>query len=70
VFSDGAVFSFEELKRDSEVILLRDASRRFRIELPIEGGMSKLSPDDGANWQNLYTVWKDLIAPELPTAPR
>ena len=52
-------FFFEELKRENGVILLRDPSRAFRIELPINGGMSRLSPDDGVKWQNLYKVRKE-----------
>ena len=55
----SAAFYFEEVKRDNEVILLRGASRKFRIELPIKDGMSRLSPDDGVKWQDLYEVRKD-----------
>ncbi|MEO5803383.1 MAG: WD40 repeat domain-containing serine/threonine-protein kinase [Verrucomicrobiota bacterium] len=54
-----ADFYFEELKRDGEVIVLKDASRNFRIQIPIKGGMSKLSTDDGKTWRDLYEVKKE-----------
>ena len=57
--SVNGVFSFDELKRDAEMILLRDTSRHFTVEIPIRGGTSKLSADDGVTWQKLYKVRKE-----------
>ena len=52
-------YYFEELRRDKEIILLRDSSRSARLEIPINGGASRFSPDDGATWQPLYDVRKE-----------
>lgn len=52
---------FEEVQRDSEFILLRDASRRILVALPIKGGKSRLSFDEGITWQNLYEVQKETL---------
>jgi len=52
-------YYFEELQRDQEFIVLRDASRKFRVQLPVKSGMSKLSMDDGESWRNLYEVLKE-----------
>jgi len=54
-----AVFYLDEIKRDTEVILLKDASRGFTIEVPIKGGPSRLSADDGRTWLRLYDVRRD-----------
>jgi hypothetical protein len=51
-------YYFDELKRDAKVILLRDASRNMTIELPINGGQSRFSTDDGVTWHDLYSVRK------------
>ena len=53
------VYSFEELERNEEVILLRDASRKFRVKIPVKGGMCRLSIDDGATWRNLSEVRRE-----------
>jgi hypothetical protein len=55
----SAVFTFDELLRDASVIRLNDASRGITIELPIIGGQSRLSTDDGATWHPLYQVSKE-----------
>ena len=54
----SAAFYFAELKRDEKVIRLQDASRGITIELPVAGGQSRLSSDEGATWQVLYQVRK------------
>ncbi len=55
----AAAFYFEEVKRDSRAILLKDAGRGFTIEIPIKGGQSRLSADDGKTWLKLYDVRKE-----------
>jgi hypothetical protein len=52
-------FYFEELKRESELIWLKDASRNLLIQLPVKEGASKISADGGKTWQKLYDVRKD-----------
>jgi hypothetical protein len=52
----AAAFYFEEVKREGGMIVLKDAGRHFTIQLPILGGTSKLSADDGRTWQTLYEV--------------
>lgn len=55
--SDGsAAFLFQEVKRDSDWIVLKDAGRGFTIRLPVQGGFSGLSADDGKTWGSLYQV--------------
>ena len=49
---------FDEVQRDAKVILLKDAGRGMTVELPINGGQSRFSTDDGASWHNLYQVRK------------
>jgi tetratricopeptide (TPR) repeat protein len=53
------VYYFDELQRDQEFIILRDASRNFRVQIPVQGGMSKLSMDDGNSWRKLYDLQKE-----------
>jgi hypothetical protein len=55
----SAAFYFEEIKRDPEMIVLKDANRRLTVQIPIGGGSSKWSADDGATWQTLYEVRKE-----------
>jgi tetratricopeptide (TPR) repeat protein len=55
----SAAFYFEEIKRDGEIILLKDTGRNFSIRIPIRGGISELSTDDGRHWRNLYEVTKE-----------
>lgn len=55
----GGCFYFEEMKREGEMIWLRDASRNLLIRLPIKGGASTISGDCGLNWQKLYDVRKE-----------
>jgi hypothetical protein len=50
------VYKFEELVRDENWIFIKDRSRGYTIKLPRKGGMSKLTGDDGAHWQDLYVV--------------
>ena len=52
-------YYFEELKRDDQVVLLRDASRGMTIQIPLPGGESRFSWDDGATWSRLYDVQKE-----------
>lgn len=54
-----AVFKFEELVRDEEWIFIKDRARKYTIRIPRKGGMSKLTGDDGAHWQDLYAVKKE-----------
>ena len=54
-----AVFYFEEEKRNADFILLKDASRNFKFQIPVGGGDSRLSTDGGANWRVLYPVRKE-----------
>lgn len=49
---------FEELKRDSDIILLNDASRHISVQIPIKGGVSKISVN-GEAWGDLYEVRKE-----------
>jgi len=49
-------YQFAELRRDYEWIYLYDAGRNFTIRLPIKGGRSSLSTDDGRSWRPLYEV--------------
>lgn len=54
----GAQFSFNESRRDENWIVLHDAERRMTIRLPVKGGLSELSTDDGQSWRGLYKVQK------------
>ena len=47
---------FEEIRRDSDFIYLRDDSRGYSIRLPITGGNSAISSDQEKSWQTLYQV--------------
>jgi hypothetical protein len=55
----GELFYFEEIKRDGEMIWLKDASRNLLIQLPVKGGALTISGDGGQNWQKLYDVRKE-----------
>ncbi len=55
-------FYFEEIKRDTQMILLKDPSRNLSIQLPIVGGRSKLSVDGGSTWTDFYEVKRSLAA--------
>jgi hypothetical protein len=57
-FSEGYLFT--EIRRDSNTIVLRDPNRQFRVRVPADGGMAKLSTDDGNTWQDLYLVTKEV----------
>jgi len=52
-------FYFEEIERDGSHIMLKDSGRSFMIEIPTQGGMSRLSPDEGVTWRELYEVRKE-----------
>lgn len=52
-------FYFEETKRDSDTIWLKDPSRNLLIQLPVKGGASKISSDAGQTWHKLYDVQKE-----------
>ena len=55
----GEFFYFQELKRESEMIWLKDASRNLLIRLPVKGGACEISADGGRTWQKLYNIQKD-----------
>jgi hypothetical protein len=52
-------YTFKEVTRDGETILINDGSRKFSIRIPIKGGESLLSVDSGKSWQKLYDVRKE-----------
>ena len=52
---------FEELKRDGQGVLLRDAGRGMTILIPLAGGESRFSTDDGATWQRLSTCGRSEL---------
>jgi hypothetical protein len=54
----GRVASFTETQRDDKVIVLQDPTRHLTLQLPVTGGMSKFSVDDGRTWQPLFEVRK------------
>ena len=49
-------FTFEESRRDLEHIYLRDPPRGVAIRLPVAGGRSALSNDDGKSWGAFYPI--------------
>ena len=49
-------YTFEEIRRDAEYIVLHDSSRGFTIRVPVAGGRSFLSTDGEKTWRNLYEV--------------
>lgn len=49
-------YQFVESRRDDTWIYLYDAGRNFTIRLPIKGGRSSLSTDNGKNWRPLYNI--------------
>src|SRR5262249_46317782 len=51
-------YYFDEVRRDEKVIRLKDAGRGMTVELPINGGTSRFSTDDGTSWHDLYQVRK------------
>jgi hypothetical protein len=52
-------YSFDEVRRDAQAITLKDPGRGFIIVLPIAGGQSRLSMDDGVTFRPFYTVQKE-----------
>jgi len=54
--SSSVEYQFEESRRDDTWIYLYDAGRNFTIRLPIKGGRSSLSTDNGKNWRPLYNI--------------
>ncbi len=54
----SAVYQFEEASRTNGMILLKDAPRNIWVQLPVEGGTSKLSTDGGKTWAGFYEVKK------------
>jgi hypothetical protein len=54
-----AGFSFDEVRRDAGVILLKDAGRGTTIEIPLPGGQLQFSTDGGATFRPLYTVTRE-----------
>jgi len=55
----GESYYFDEIKREGEMIWLKDAARNITIQLPVKGGDSMISQDRGASWQKLYDVRRD-----------
>src|SRR5208282_6638079 len=55
----GESYYFHEIKREGEMIWLKDAARNITIQLPVKGGGSMISQDGGTNWQKLYEVRTD-----------
>ncbi len=55
----SAVYHFDEMVRDSSSIFIKDPSRNYIIKIPLQGGMSELTGDSGAHWQNLYKLQKN-----------
>ncbi len=57
--SDGtASYSFEETRRTTDEIYLKDARRGISIKLPVNGGRCFFSTNDGNTWVPLYDVTK------------
>jgi hypothetical protein len=52
-------FYFEELVRDEQFIFLKDADRGFTVRIPVRGGESKISSDNGTTWRKLYDLRKE-----------
>jgi hypothetical protein len=55
----GESYYFDEIKREGEMIWLKDAARNITIQLPVKGGGSMISQDGSTNWQKLYDVHRD-----------
>lgn len=53
--------TFEETERDAGHIVLYDSSRGFTIRLPVSGGMSELSTNNGKTWQPLYRIKRPMF---------
>jgi hypothetical protein len=56
------VYHFDEKSRDTSTISLNDPVRGYRIELPIEGGQSRISADNGSSWNPLYPLKRSTKA--------
>jgi hypothetical protein len=55
-----ASYTFEESRRDTEYIFLNDRSRGIAIRLPVNGGRSSFSNDNGTTWQSLYQIMEPM----------
>lgn len=54
---DGRVhYTFREVSRSASHAIARDEWRKFLIKVPLKGGQSMLSTDDGKSWVKLYSV--------------
>lgn len=53
---ESARYNFVESNRDAERIILHDRSRNMTINLPINGGQSSWSTDNGSTWHELYHI--------------
>ncbi len=51
-----ARFTFEETMRDDRYVFLQDKGRGITIRLPVSGGRSSLSVDDGTTWSDFYEI--------------
>ena len=58
-----SVLHFQEQKRDAAVIWLKDPSRNLLVQIPVQGGMSKWSTDEGRSWNELYEVRPEKLHP-------
>lgn len=54
-----AVFTFAESARNDRSIVLQDKERGVTIQLPVSGGTSSISTDDGKTWSPLYEISKE-----------
>jgi hypothetical protein len=52
-------FFFQEFKRESDTIVLKDSGRGIMIQLPVHGGQSRISTDGGTTWTDLYQVRRE-----------
>ena len=56
---DGNIsYYFDEQSRSSNKIIILDKGRNILIEIPISGGLSRLSTDGGNTWSDFYSLSK------------
>ncbi len=55
-------FTFEESARDDKSITLRDRSRGIVLRLPVSGGVSTISTDDGKTWSAFHALTREDIS--------
>jgi hypothetical protein len=54
--TSGALFSFEQLYRDNQVLALYDPTRGLALRLPVAGGMAMWSTFTRDDWVPLYNI--------------